>query len=136
MRCLCLIILFSMVFACDHRVTISPPQEAIVNPPMWPDLADVPAISGRPATKEGVAAGRAVFVMQTNGDPLGQPIDIQLPQYAYHIDQDTGQRTPGVLIQAEEASAQQLAGFVALPDRSIMAAFLYEFELLGTEKPE
>lgn len=103
---------------------------------MWPELSEIPAVSGRAARKEDVASGRAVFVLESEGQPIGLPIDIKLPQYAYHVDVDTGERTPGVLIQAEEAGGQQIAGFVAIPSGNCMAATLAEFELLGSDTPQ
>jgi hypothetical protein len=103
---------------------------------MWPELSEFPSFRNKRATQEDVNASRAVFILQGEKGPVGTPIDIELPQYAYHIDKDKGTKTPGVLIQAEQAGDQQIAGFVVLPGRSHTAATLGEFELLGTRRPE
>lgn len=102
---------------------------------MWPALSDVPAVCGRAARKEDVKSGRAVFVLRSKGRQIGRPIDIELPQYAYHVDADTGERTPGVPIQAEGAGGQRFAGSIALPSGNRLAATLDGFELLGTRVP-
>jgi hypothetical protein len=103
---------------------------------VWPELTEFQSFRNKRATEEDVNAGRAVFVLQGHDGPVGTPIDMELPQYAYHIDQDRGTKTPGILIQAEEMNGQQIAGFFSLSDRSHMAATLGEFQLLGTRRPE
>lgn len=101
----------------------------------WPSLADYVCTVGRAATSNDVSAGRAVFVLQADGQPIGQPIgqplSIKVPQYASHIDEATKQRTPCVIIQAEEARGQRLIGCRTLPDGQITAALFHEFEFLG-----
>jgi len=69
--------------------------------------------------------------LQVDGQPIGHPLGISVPQYAFHIDQKTKQRTPCVIIQAEEARGQRLIGCRTLPDGEIMAALFHEFEMLG-----
>lgn len=99
---------------------------------IWPSLSEFSAVTNRPATEADVAEGRAVFVVQ---DGRGQPIDLALPQYAYHLDAESGSKVPCILIQAEQAQGQKLAGARMLPDRSIFAGFFGEFELLGSIPP-
>jgi len=101
----------------------------------WPSLSEFKATSGRAATAADVAAGAAVFVMQDGGTPIGQPIDIVLPQYAFHLDADTGKKERCIVIQAEEARGRRLIGAYALPDRQLLAGFYNEFQLLGTTSP-
>ena len=100
----------------------------------WPSLADYPCTVGRAATSNDVSAGKAVFVLQADGQPIGQALSIPVPQYAFHIDEKTKQRTPCVIIQAEEARGQLLIGCRTLPDDQITAALFHEFEFLG-DKP-
>lgn len=100
----------------------------------WPSLADYPCTVGRAATSDDVSAGRAVFVLQADGQPIGRPLSIRIPQYAFHVDEETKQRSPCVIIQSEEARGQQLIGCRTLPDGQIMAGFFDEFEFLG-DKP-
>jgi hypothetical protein len=111
-------------------------KEAPMSSPhiQWPSLADYPCTVGRAATSNDVSTGRAVFVLQADGHPIGQPLSIKVPQYAFHIDEATKQRTPCVIIQAEEARGQRLVGCRTLPDGQITAALFHEFELLG-DKP-
>ena len=104
-------------------------------PTDWPPLSEFPAVTGRAATQQDVSAGSAVFVLQDSGQAIGEPISTQLPQYAFHLDED-GTRTPCILIQAEHARGQRLGGAVMLPDRGIMAGMFGEFELLGTTPPK
>jgi len=73
--------------------------------------------------------------MQDGGTPIGQPIDIVLPQYAFHLDADTGKKERCIVIQAEEARGRRLIGAYALPDRQLLAGFYNEFQLLGTTSP-
>ena len=100
----------------------------------WPVLTNYPCTAGRAATSNDVNEGRAVFVLQADGQSIGQPLEIGVPQYAFHIDERTKQRTPCVIIQAEEARGQRLVGCRTLPDGMIMAALFHEFEMLG-ERP-
>src|SRR5437879_5197401 len=104
-------------------------------PIRWPDLASVAFVSGRDATDIDVAQGRAVFVLKSGGRPIGKPIAMILPQYAYHVDEKK-HRQPCVLIQAEEGDGQRLAGCRMVADGSIFAGFLHEFLLLGTGVPK
>ena len=98
----------------------------------WPDLKKIGHIKGRLATEEDIKAGNAVFILQSDAAPL----DIKIPQYALHINKKTGQETPGVIIQAEEADqGQKVVGFLPVNSNKYLAALLHEFKLLGTRKP-
>jgi len=103
--------------------------------PVWPDLKSVACVSGRPATKDDVAAGRAVFVLQDHGAPIGEAMKIEVPQYAYHLEADTKERTPCVIIQAEQARGQKLIGCKLLEKGGMMAGLFSEFVLMGDKVP-
>jgi len=101
----------------------------------WPALSEFKSTSHKAATTSEVSAGAAVFVLQDAGKPIGHPIDIELPQYAFHVDADSGEKRPCVVIQAEEARGQRLIGAYVLPERTLLAGFYNEFQLLGTSPP-
>lgn len=103
---------------------------------VWPPLSEFNAVTGRAATAEDVAAGSAVFVMQDDsGQPIGNAINIAVPQYGAHIDPDSGLSEPCVIIQAEEARGQRLIGAYTLPDRKLYAGLFNDFQLFGTHVP-
>jgi hypothetical protein len=102
----------------------------------WPDLSKYQATVGRAATTNDVKEGRAVFVLASQGLPIGNPIKISLPQYALHHDEETKKKAPCIVIQAEEANGQKLIGCYLIPSNELLAGFLNEFELLGQTKPQ
>jgi hypothetical protein len=120
-----------IVAACGKKTTYH-------NPPSmnWPSLTQFEAVTKRAANQDDVSAGRAVFVLQDAGKPIGEPIDIVLPQYALHIDEEAKTKSPCILIQAEHARGQRIGGAVMLPDETLMAGTLAEFELLGEAPPQ
>jgi hypothetical protein len=124
----------AILCGCDRR-DAQVPSPATTRNSVWPDLSKFPSLRNHVATQDEVNAGRAVFILQGRNGPIGKPIDMELPQYAYHIDKAKGTKTPGIIIQAEEAKGQKLIGFVALPDETHMVAMLEEFELLGIRRP-
>ena len=98
----------------------------------WPPLSDFKSISGRYATEEDVNTGAAVFMLRSEGENIGVPLDIQIPQYAIHTDQETGEKTRVVVIQAEEANGSKVIGAVNIITGEHVAALYFEFEFLGT----
>jgi hypothetical protein len=88
--------------------------------------------SGRPADKDDVAAGRAVVSASAEGQMAAKPIPNAVPQYAFHVD-EAGKRTPGIVIQAEQAGALRLIGFRPLSGEKLIVALEKEFEFLGTD---
>jgi hypothetical protein len=66
---------------------------------------------------------------------IGKPMDITLPQYAYHLDEETGEKTACVVVQAEDVRGRRLVGAYLLPERTLLAGLYGEFELLGTQPP-
>jgi hypothetical protein len=108
----------------------SPPEKK-----MWPELPTSGFVTGRPATEEDVKSGNAVFVLRSGGRLVGTPLKLEIPQYAIHIDVESGEQTPGFIIQAESAGDQSIIGFRVLPSRTALAGTLPEFKLLGTKRP-
>ena len=103
---------------------------------LWPPLSDYKFTSGRQATEEDINSGAAVFMLQVDGKNIGRPIDILIPQYAVHIDQETGERVNVIIIQAEETDDSQAIGAINIKTNEYIAALKYEFEFLGNQKQE
>jgi hypothetical protein len=116
-----LLLLTSQVYGANEMIT-------------WPSLSEYRGVSGRPAKADDVASGSAIFVLQDSGTPIGRSIDIVVPQYGFHIDED-GVKRQCIVIQAEEARGKRLIGAYRLPEREMFAGFYDEFELLGTSPP-
>jgi hypothetical protein len=87
-----------------------------------------PHVKGRIATDNDVKERKAVFVINPKKG-IHKPIDIQIPSLAYHIDQETKERTLVVVIQAEECNNQKVAG-IRYRDGNEGACLLYELEFL------
>lgn len=102
---------------------------------IWPDLSAYKVVVGRAATEADINAGRAVFVLKSSSTPIGRPLPIRLPQYAYHVDPVAKTETPCVLIQAEEGNGQKLGGCRVISDGSLLAGFIGEFKLRGQKRP-
>lgn len=100
----------------------------------WPDLPSDCFVRARPATQADVRKGCAAFVIGKNGLVGGVPLDIQIPQYAWHIE-ESGKRSPVILIQAEERSGIKAVGYKDLSSQGLGAALLKEIVLLGVNKP-
>ena len=101
----------------------------------WPDLSKIKHVSGRVATQNDINEGAAVFMLQSEGIPIGSPMKIEIPQYAIHTNVETNEKTKVIIIQAEEAKGQQIVGALDFTTNEIMAGLFHEFTLLGTEKP-
>lgn len=103
---------------------------------IWPNIKDIDVVLGRAASEEDVAAGLAVFVLKSDdGTIIGQPVNMVLPQYAYHINTETNERTPCVIVQAEEVNGQQFCGCVSVINGSLLVGLIGEFELHGRNIP-
>jgi len=103
---------------------------------LWPDLSTVKYVSQRSAIESDINDGAAVFILQTDGVPIGTPLDINVPQYAIHTDGDSGEKTNVVVIQAEEASGLQVFGALIFETNEYLAGLSNEFELLGQSVPK
>ena len=100
----------------------------------WPDLPK-DLLGNRAGTPDDVTAGRAVFVLRDEDEKLiGVPLPLDLPQDAYFVDVESGEKTPGIVIQAEEANGQQIMGMVGF-DGVPVAGMVTDFELLGSVPP-
>lgn len=108
---------------------------AIADTITWPDLPKNCFVSGRAATSLDVDAGCAAFLINVKGQAAGTPIELDIPQYALHIDEATGKQTPVILIQAEENGEVKAVGYKELGTDQLGAALLREVRLLGTRKP-
>ena len=76
---------------------------------------------------DDVAAGRAVFAAPGSGS---QPIDLKLPRCAIHSDQETGKKTPVIVVQAEDVGGKKTIGFRYL-NGADGVCMLFELELVG-----
>jgi hypothetical protein len=76
----------------------------------WPELPENGFIVGRTANRKAVQDGNAVFVLEQDGVPASRPINMVVPQYAYHVDRATGKGTPCIVLQAEEFRGVQMIG--------------------------
>ena len=103
---------------------------------VWPKLPDSCFVKGRPAAEDDVRKGCAVFVVKEGGRPAGKPLNIEVPQYAIHVDEDTGKQTPVILIQAEENAGLQVVGYKEVGTGVFAAALLRELRLLGAKRPK
>jgi hypothetical protein len=101
----------------------------------WPPLEDVGHVKGRAATEADVAKGVAAFALKSEGKPAGKPIRMRIPQYAFHVDEQTGKKTPVVLIQAEEGQGMRIAGYVDVRSGKKEVGLLSELRLLGATPP-
>lgn len=101
----------------------------------WPDLPKTCFVSGRSATSADVDSGCAAFLIHVKGQAAGTPIKLDIPQYAMHVDEATGNETPVILIQAEENGEIKAVGYRELGTDQLGAAQLREVRLLGTQKP-
>lgn len=101
----------------------------------WPPLTDIGHVRGRAATEADVTKGVAVFALKSDGKPVGTPIKMGIPQYAFHVDEQTGKKKPVVLIQAEEGQGMRIAGYVDVRSGKMEAGLLSELQLLGATPP-
>ena len=84
-----------------------------------------PCTYGRAATDADVAAGRAVFAVG------GEPVELDLPSCAIVTEEDVGEPTPVVIIQAERLDDGKVAVGFRLIDGGTGIASLEEVELLS-----
>jgi hypothetical protein len=105
---------------------------------MWPDLSQFPSFRHRLATQDDINAGQAAFLVPGPGGPaappMGTPMKIDVPQYAYHLTEG-GIKVPGVLIQAVQVGVMEVGAIMYLADGKFAVATMNEFELLGTSLP-
>jgi len=80
-----------------------------------------------------VDEGRAIFVQAEEGEPIGAPLDIIIPQYAFWKNEH-GEKIPVIVVQAEEAPKMDIFGFRDFAGQSYVCTGP-EIELLGTIPP-
>ena len=97
----------------------------------WPPLPTKGFITGRPAQKEDVAKGDAVFVAAVKDTVIGKPLQIPIPQYARMMKTDTRV----FIVQAEEANGMKLFGLRGFDGQEAVATES-DIELLGTKSPQ
>ena len=126
-----------LVSACtktqSERTAAAPPPSAAPAVPAsaeWPSLPTTGFLSGRPATQQDVSDGNALFVAERAGKIIGVPLTIDIPQYAVHVDRESGVRKRVILLQAERAEGIEMVGYRDLAGEHGIAT-LAEFELLG-----
>jgi hypothetical protein len=108
---------------------------AVADTITWPDLPSTCFVSGRAATSADVDSGCAAFLIDVKGKAAGTPIKLDIPQYAMHVDEASGNETPVIIIQAEENGEVKAVGYRELGSDQLGAALLREVKLLGTQKP-
>ena len=67
----------------------------------------VPHIKNRIAVEQDVIEGRAVYYINDGGQGH-QPLDIPVPSIAYHVDNETKEKTIVVVIQGEKSADKEV----------------------------
>ena len=101
----------------------------------WPALPKKGFVTGRAATYEDVEQGKAAFYFKLEGKISGVPLDIAIPQYAIHINNDTGERTQGIIIQAENFGDIAMIAMRRIDNWDLVMGSMDDFQLLGTKTP-
>jgi len=102
----------------------------------WPDLNNYCFIAGRTATEQDILERKATFLLKSGNETLSTALEIDIPQYALHINKHNDEETPGVIIQAEKVTdGPELVGFIPVHSQIPVTAPLHEFRLLGKNKP-
>jgi hypothetical protein len=128
-----LLVLMAVVPVSCNRVR--EPAKLDVTPParhMWPPLPATGFITGRKATQDDVAKGDAAFFLG-----MSEPLTIEIPQYAYHVEEKTGKRTAGIVVQAERTpDGKDLVAIHPVEGGGHLVGMLGEFKLLGKVPPK
>jgi hypothetical protein len=121
--------------ACSPRHSApAPPKSENKEQMMWPTLPTKGFVAGRPATNDDVARGDAVFFLMGSGVVS---LDIEIPLYAYHIEERSGKRTAGIIIQAERtADGKELVAMQPVDWSGPVVALRAEYQLLGKAAPK
>jgi hypothetical protein len=102
-------------------------------PLAWPKLPMTRYISGRLAGPDDVDRGDAVFYCRVDDSSVGEPDTIEIPQYAYLLE-DSGRRIPVVVVQAEISDRGQTLGLRDALGQEYVAT-KPEVTLLGRSHP-
>lgn len=84
-----------------------------------------PVTEGRAATDHDVAEGRAVFAVG------GEPVELDLPSCAIVTEEEVGEPTPVIIIQAERLEDGTIAVGYRLVDGGMGIATFAEVELVA-----
>jgi hypothetical protein len=117
-------------------LTISAAQAQTAPSPAlaWPPLPSTGFISGRAATNQDVADGKAAFVLKVYGAAVGKPLDLTIPQYAYLMNKGD-KPVPVIVIQAETYRGLKLIGVRDLAGKTSTVKQA-DLQLLGTTPPK
>lgn len=99
----------------------------------WPTLPKSGFVIGRVATEADLKRGDAVFLSLIDGKPSGSPASIQVPQYAFLVE-ESGKRRPVVVVQAEKNEQGTLLGLRDASGDEYVATEA-EVVLLGSSHP-
>jgi hypothetical protein len=102
-------------------------------PSAWPPLPTSGFVSGRVASEDDLKRGNAVYFSLIDGKPSGKPAQMQVPQFAYLIEED-GNRRPVVVVQAEIVDGRTILGMRDVNGHEYVATEP-EVELLGQTHP-
>jgi hypothetical protein len=98
----------------------------------WPPLPKQGFITGRAAQAADVQNGDAVFVAAVDGQVIGRPMAVRIPQY---VAVKGPPRVKGILVQAEAAQGVEMYGILTADGQSLVT-LSSEVELLGTRRPK
>lgn len=97
---------------------------------VWPPLPGSGFVAGRAATQADIDAGHALFLFGDGARSSGEPLAIDIPQYA--LFDDEGIITVVVVIQAESGEGRSQIG-ARKPDGTGLIGQLDQFKLVGTQ---
>lgn len=78
----------------------------------------------------------ALFVLKLDDTCVAKLLDIAIPQYAFHVDEESGRETPLIVVQAETNGEVSAIGCSSLDGSEFGVGMFDEFRLLGGEKPK
>ena len=102
----------------------------------WPDLSSFEATVGRLATAEDTRANRASFLLEVDGQRIGEPIDMPLPCFAWYREKQAGTSKRAVVFQAEQANGMRYFGGWLIDDEVQIVGCETDFEILGEGETE
>jgi len=89
----------------------------------------LPHVTSRLASEADVKDGRAVFYLGNADQIVTAPYDVGLPHCALLVDEESGEKIPVIIVQAERAGEVILVGYRFLTGGNGMCT-LSEIELL------
>ena len=98
-----------LINSCDFKKETKKMSENKFGPIELKDWKKVPFTKSRLATKEDIDLGKAIFQIEGKSQEH-IPLEIEIPSLAYHIDQDTNEKTKVVVIQAEQVGTEKVVG--------------------------